>query len=748
MSAAQTAHTRATHALAADTFDDETPAGLQFDSLSGVELWVAWKEVPDATTGKPRKLPFCPKTGKAAGSTKAATWATRAKAEARARTIKGGVGLILGTHAGLEVALGGIDLDTCRDTQTGKLEPWANDVLTAVASYAEVSPSGTGVKVFFAYDPGDLAALQAAMGGTLGKSWKRGKGEHPPAIELHLGGRYYTVTGERLPDLPAVMVPMPAATLLRVINVQGPAFASAGSAAPGKAKAATAKPVDESRSGKAFRLAYGIRRKGGSRDDFEAALDQDADLSEWGKNTRNVERAWNGKSDGLGSIEGLNLNQDGLARAFTGRYPDTRYDVDAGCWFRYNENHWVGGRRGLAFHFSRLLTRDLIERGQIADTVGSRSTFDDIETITRRDPAHEVDSSVWNPDKTIVGTPKGTVETMTCLIRRPRKEDMITKQTSVAPIPMESFDPGIDCPMWLAFLNQATGNDADLIRFLQQWCGYCLTGLTVEHALVFIYGPGGNGKSVFMNTVCDILGDYAITAGMDVFTASKTDRHPQELARLAGVRLVCASETTEGRAWDETRIKTMTGGDPITARFMRQNDFTFIPQFKVMIAGNNKPVLKNVDDAMRRRINIVPFMRKPENPDPYLESKLRDEQSGILSWMIAGCLDWRANRLTRPAVVRDATAEYFDSQDTFGQWLQERCETGRGFATTTAALTEDWRWFAQSIGEPSAISARSFADRLKAKGFDTIRDANGIRGRGFKRLRLKPATVPDDGEDL
>ena len=205
------------------------------------------------------------------------------------------------------------------------------------------------------------------------------------------------------------------------------------------------------------------------------------------------------------------------------------------------------------------------------------------------------------------------------MLRQADHADGITKLTAVAPAPTA------DCPRWLAFLDETTGGDADLIRFLQQWCGYCLTGETREHALVFVHGGGGNGKSVFLNTITRIMHDYATTAAMDTFTASKFDKHPTDLAMLRGARLVTASETEEGRAWAEARVKQMTGGDPITARFMRQDFFTFFPNFKLFIIGNHKPVLQNVDDAAKRRFNIVPFTRKPEKPDRELETKLAGE---------------------------------------------------------------------------------------------------------------------------
>ena len=264
--------------------------------------------------------------------------------------------------------------------------------------------------------------------------------------------------------------------------------------------------------------------------------------------------------------------------------------------------------------------------------------------------------------------PGGTVDLRTGAVREASPKDYITKNTAVAPAATPY------CPLWMRFLDEVTGGDAELICFLQQMAGYALTGDTCEHALMFIYGAGGNGKSVFLNAITGILADYAATAPMDSFTASPGDRHPTDLAMLRGARLVTASETEEGRPWAEARIKQMTGGDRITARFMRQDNFTFIPQLKLIIVGNHKPVLHNVDDAARRRFNIIPFVRKPAAPDPDLEAKLKAEGPGILRWMIEGCLDWQRHGLQRPTAVCAATEEYFADQDVMAQWLADACD--------------------------------------------------------------------------
>ena len=216
--------------------------------------------------------------------------------------------------------------------------------------------------------------------------------------------------------------------------------------------------------------------------------------------------------------------------------------------------------------------------------------------------------------------------------------------------------------------------------------GYALTGSTREHALFFGYGSGANGKGVTINTAAGILADYAQTAAVETFTASFTDRHTTELAALRGARLVTVAETEEGRRWAESRIKTLTGGDPIRARFMRQDEFEFQPQLKLLISGNHKPGLRSVDEAIRRRFHLIPFVITipPDERDPDLAEKLKSEWPAILAWMIAGCLAWQRERLNPPAAVRDATAAYLDAQDALAAWIEECCEQ-EAFAFATRA---------------------------------------------------------------
>lgn len=408
---------------------------------------------------------------------------------------------------------------------------------------------------------------------------------------------------------------------------------------------------------------------------------------------------------------GVETSEDSIARAFTEAHrDDLRFDHDVGRWYEWIEHCWRTDRKKKAFDYARRHARH-IGGGQRA--LSRASVARGVERFAQSDPAHAVTHEIWDADPFLLGTPAGTVNLRTGQLLPARREDYISKLTAVAP---EAGEPSL----WLRFLEEVTQSDPDLIRFLQQWAGYCLTGSTREQALLFIFGPGGNGKSVFLNILRKIMGDYAATAQTETLVASKHDRHPAEIAALAGARLVTASETEADRSFAEAKVKALTGSDPITARFMRQNPFTFTPTFKLMIAGNHAPRLMSVDEAMMRRLRIIPFTAKPPSPDKDLERKLDGELGRILQWAIEGCLDWQRCGLTQPQVVAAATAEYFAEQDVLGAWLAECCVINHGNNNVTesvAILHADFNRFAQY--RDGCLSSRAFGMALKKRGFES-----------------------------
>lgn len=434
---------------------------------------------------------------------------------------------------------------------------------------------------------------------------------------------------------------------------------------------------------------------------------------------------------GLNTPYDIELTEDGVALEFERRFNNRlRYCHNLKRWHVWQETHWRPNHDHLAFHWARKLVREHNRNSEFKTKAitGKTAFAGGVEKFAQAARCFAVTAEIWDADHWLLGTPGGIVDLRTGQLRPAKQQDFITKIAAIAPAERA------DCPLWLAFLQQATGGDRDLIRFLQQWAGYCLTGIIREHALLFIYGPGGNGKSVFLNILRAILGDYCSTAAMDTFTEAGARRHLTFLAMLRGARLVTATETEEGQPWAEARIKQMTGGDPITANVMRGDPFTFTPAFKLTIAGNHKPALRNVDEAMKRRFNVVPFLHVPEKPDRELETKLQAELPGILRWAIEGCLDWQAHGLARPQVVLDATADYLEGQDLIGRWMAERCIMAPEPEVKPSQLVTDCRAWAQENGEtpPSASQLRSALEKVRGIRYVTIKGTRKWKGIGLR----------------
>ena len=391
------------------------------------------------------------------------------------------------------------------------------------------------------------------------------------------------------------------------------------------------------------------------------------------------------------------LSDDALALRFARNYPDLRYTAAWKKWHRWNETVWQEDRTIMVFHLIRGFARR-IALSTRDKTIGSAGRISSIERLARSDRAYAALPEHWDAEDWVIATPGGVVDLRTGEARPARKEDYATKSTPVA--------PGGSCPLWLAFLDQVTGHDTTLQSFLQRMLGYCLTGSVRDHALFFLYGAGGNGKSTFLETARSILGDYSRTAPTGMLMASSYDRHPTDIAGLRSIRMAITTEIDEGRVWDAARIKSLTGGDSIAARLMRQDYFQFDPKFKLLIAGNNKPIIRNVDEAIRRRFHLIPFSVKINRPDPDFREKLKEEWPGILAWMIEGCLQWQEDGLSAPQAVADATTEYLHAQDIVGRWIVDDCETKPSFEEPTANLFESWKkWCEVENEQPGSIRA-------------------------------------------
>jgi putative DNA primase/helicase len=436
------------------------------------------------------------------------------------------------------------------------------------------------------------------------------------------------------------------------------------------------------------------------------------------------------------------LSEDHIAREYVDRHEDViRFDATRQGWFIWEDTRWKPDTKDVAFEWTRNLIRTLGHDQVSGDRrrLGSLKFARGVEGFARTDQRIVVDGNHWDADVDIIGTPSGVVNLKTGETFDPDPNNFITRTVAVDPANATL------CPRWFAFLNQITGNDAALKQFLQQWAGYCLTGQTREHKLVFIHGPGGTGKSTFANVLLRIAQDYGVNAAMETFADAKFEQHPEQLARLDGPRLVVASETEAGHRWRENRVKLLTGGDMITARFMRRDSFDFRPRFKLTFLGNHGPAITNLDSAIRRRFVVVPFVNKPAEPDYQLEDALAAEAPGILRWMLNGAVDWYDKGLVLPKAITEATTRYFDDQDMFGQWLDECCDVepdNRALMERTAALYASWAAWARERGETPGTQT-TFNETLRHRGFNPTQ-IKALNNKGVYGIRLKPVRTWQD----
>ena len=440
----------------------------------------------------------------------------------------------------------------------------------------------------------------------------------------------------------------------------------------------------------------------------------------------------------IGSDESVWGTEDALALAFTRRYHrDWRYVAAWGRWLVWDGHRWRTEDTLAATDLIRSVCRQTAVRAdnpKVAAKLASSGTVSGVERLARADRRHAATTAEWDADPWLLNTPGGVVDLKTGRQRAHDRADRMTKITTAT--------PGGDCPIWRQFLDEVTGGDLALQAYLQRMTGYALTGSTQEHALFFLYGTGANGKSVFVNTLATILGDYATNAPMDTFMETRTDRHPTDMAGLRGARFVAAIETEQGRRWAESKVKNLTGGDKISARFMRQDFFEFFPQFKLFVAGNHKPAIRNIDEAMKRRLHLIPFTITvpPERRDKHLQQKLLAERDGILAWAVQGCLNWqRLGKLDPPQQVVEATEEYFEAEDALGRWLEERCVRAPNAKSLTAELFNDWKQWAEAAGEFIGAQRR-FSDLLITRGLEKWRNGMGVRG--FQGIGLKCPPTP------
>jgi putative DNA primase/helicase len=340
----------------------------------------------------------------------------------------------------------------------------------------------------------------------------------------------------------------------------------------------------------------------------------------------------------------------------------------------------------------------------------------------------------FDRDPWLLNVANGTLDLRTGALRLHRPEDQLTK---VAPV---AYDAAATAPRWERFLREVTGDDPAMIAFLQRSVGYGLTGNTGEECVFFLYGTGANGKTKFLETLRALLGDYALNANfamlLDMGKRSSAAASP-DIARLRGARFVTAVEAPGGKPFDETVVKQIVGGDTLTARHLYHEEFEFVPAFKLFLAANHKPPVREQTEGFWRRMRLVPFtVTIPEEArDPELLAKLKAELPGILNWALAGCAAWRESGLQPPAVVMRATAAYREENDVIAEWIAACAIMDPTAWTANGDLYKSYvEWRYQTYGNEDRPLNPTWFGRLLGERPDLIEEKRGQRGRRGIRL--------------
>jgi putative DNA primase/helicase len=345
--------------------------------------------------------------------------------------------------------------------------------------------------------------------------------------------------------------------------------------------------------------------------------------------------------------------------------------------------------------------------------------------------AERLDSDPW-----LLNLRNGTLDLRTGELRPHRALDLITRRVDI------DLDLSARAPRWEAFLAEIMAPHPELIPYLQRVAGYALTGSTREEVMFILYGTGANGKSKFLESMRACLGPFCAQTPTETLLVKKEGGIPNDLARLQGIRLVTAVETEDGKRLAEARVKALTGGDTITARFLHQEFFEFIPQFKIFLAVNHKPVVRGTDPGLWRRIHLIPFsVTIPEEQrDRELLEKLRSELPGILAWAVRGCLEWARDGLKPPETVLTATKAYKDEMDVVGDFIEEKCVVSSQASVSAENLRRAFEEWSKANDVPR-LSHRYLAARWKERGATPARGGAGTRiWRGIGLREGEPET--------
>jgi putative DNA primase/helicase len=715
--------------------------------------WVAWKgEIKDSN--KMTKIPIDPHTGSYAKANDSNTWSSFDEAVACCRENKlNGIGFVF-TEKDPFV---GIDFDNCIHPD-GTVHPEVQKLIQTLRSYTEISPSGKGVHV-------------------IAKGKLPGSGRRNGLFEIYADKRVFTVTGNKLPEasdsiedreeiISRLYKGMPAAhnntVDMDIENLihkamtanNGEKFKTlwhghtSGYPSESEADLALAQILAFWSDGNAQKIDLLFRKSGLYRPKWDEPHYQDGKT--YGEITvQKAVQSMAGRFQPMVKTSAVKnhlefKNTDlGNAERLVHHFGDSiRYCHAWKSWMIWDGIRWKMDETDqikllakkvvrMMYDEARDMNDDDKRRALIKHAMSSESEYRFRSMINLAQSEVAITPQEFDKNQYLLNCNNGTIDLRTGRLLPHRKENFITKLAPVA------FDEKAISPLWDKFLKKIMNNNPSMISFLQRAIGYSLTGDISEQCLFIFWGSGANGKSTFLNTIGNMLGDYAQQTPTETLMVKRQGALSNDVARLKGARFVTASEAEGSHTFAESLLKQMTGGEQLSARFLYQETFSFYPSHKIFLGTNHKPDITNLDAGIWRRLNLVEFnITIPEEErDKHLVNKLQEEISGILNWAIKGCLDWQRHGLCMPEEVKKANAEYRNEMDIISDFISDCFFVGPGYEVLTRDLYTRYIEWCEKNGD-KAMSKRVLMHRFREKGFQPFRSSKD-GARGWKGLCLK-----------
>lgn len=734
------------------------------ERLKKLPQWVCWQAVPDENRpGKIKKLPINAKTGNAAKSNDATTWCEFEVAE-RASSKYSGLGFMFAE------GYFGVDIDGAESEiesyKRGEDSGIIAEFIHTLQSYSEYSVSGRGIHII--------------CEGKLPKGGRR-KGN----VEMYDSTRFFVMTGNRCASYDIRNASEEIKTLHEKY-IGGGAAPTTGIKPIEKitlGEEEILKLARQSKQGQIFNDLFSGNWESYFTSQSEADMSLCNMLAFWtGRNAQTMDKLfrqsglmrekWDRKQSGTtyGAITiskaikscinvyepkpeySINIKEKKPYKFYTfddtgnaERFYDTfgenvLYNYTANKWMYFDGRKWAPDETGNAKRMADEIVEEV--RYGLKDFMANLSADKDADDAKKAYMKHAkairssgaknamlteaqhlcpTQETSFDLDDDLLCVLNGTVNLATAELMEHNRSQMISK---ICPV---EYTDKRDTPLWDKFLNEIFAGDEELIRFVQKACGYSLTGSTAEQCVFFCYGSGRNGKSTFIDTISEIMGDYAVNMQPETIMTkpSASSGHSSDLARLKGARFVTTAEPNEGVRVNEGLLKQLTGGDKVTAARKYENEFEFTPKFKLWMGTNHKPIIRGGDDGIWRRIRLIPFdVQIPiDKVDRQLKHKLKKELSGILAWMVEGCIMWRKEGLKMPKAVEMAGQEYKTEMDILSTFIDECCI--KGGQVSSGELYKAYVEWARE-GNEYEMSHTKFG-REMAKKYEKIRTTGGQR---------------------